>query len=208
MQALIADDHAVVRTGLKQILIQIDGIDHVDETGNGLDVLHLCYKNKYDFVVLDISMPGLNGLEVLKQLKNEFPGLPILILSIHPENQYALRVLKAGASGYLTKDSAPEELKNAVLKIASGGKYITSSVAESLTLDLSENHKSPKHYQLSDREFEVMLLIASGKSPIQIGEELCLSPKTIGTYRRRIMQKMNLKTTTDIIRYALQHELI
>lgn len=208
MQALIADDHAVVRTGLKQILIQIDGIDHVDETGNGLDVLQLCHKNKYDFIVLDISMPGLNGLEVLKQLKNEFPGLPILILSIHPENQYALRVLKAGASGYLTKDSAPEELKNAVLKIASGGKYITSSVAESLTLDLSENHKSQKHYQLSDREFEVMLLIASGKSPIQIGEELCLSPKTIGTYRRRIMQKMNLKTTTDIIRYALQHELI
>jgi DNA-binding NarL/FixJ family response regulator len=186
IKILIADDHAIVRRGLKQILEDTPTIVVADEAGTGKEVLEKISEKEYDVVVLDISLPDKSGLDILKQLKSQKPKLPVLILSIYPEEQYAERVLKAGASGYLTKESAPEELITAIKKVSAGGKYITASLAEKLAFNLDIKTDIPLYETLSDREFQVMCLISSGKTQKEIGAELTLSIKTISTYRYRI----------------------
>lgn len=208
IKILIADDHAVVRKGLKQILAETTDIVAADEAINGQEVLEKIRKNDYDIVMLDISMPGRNGLDILKQVKNEKPEMSVLILSMHPEEQYAVRALKAGASGYLTKDSAPDELILAIRKISQGRKYITSSLAERLAFYLEVDSEKPLHEALSDREYEVMRMIASGKTVREIAEELFLSIKTISTYRSRILEKMGMKNNTELVHYALKNRLL
>lgn len=208
IKILIADDHAVVRKGLKQILAETSDIVATDEAINGQEVLEKVRKNDYDIVMLDISMPGRNGLDILKQVKNEKPEMSVLILSMHPEEQYAVRALKAGASGYLTKDSAPDELILAIRKISQGRKYITSSLAERLAFYLEVDSEKPLHEALSDREYEVMRMIASGKTVKEIAEELFLSIKTISTYRSRILEKMGMKNNTELVHYALKNRLL
>ncbi|NQT79584.1 MAG: response regulator transcription factor [Candidatus Aminicenantes bacterium] len=205
---LIADDHAVVRKGLKQILAETSDIVAAGEAKNGQEVLEKVRKSDYDIVMLDISMPGRSGIEILKQLKDEKPEVLVLVLSMHPEEQYAVRALKAGASGYLTKDSAPEELIKAIRKISQGGKYITASLAEKLAFDLEIDSEKPLHETLSDREYEVMCKIASGKTIKEIAEELFLSVKTISTYRSRILEKMGMKNNTQLVHYALKNRLL
>lgn len=208
IKILIADDHAVVRKGLKQILAETTDIVAADEAINGQEVLEKIRKNDYDIVMLDISMPGRNGLDILKQVKIEKPEMSVLILSMHPEEQYAVRALKAGASGYLTKDSAPDELILAIRKISQGRKYITSSLAERLAFYLEVDSEKPLHEALSDREYEVMRMIASGKTVREIAEELFLSIKTISTYRSRILEKMGMKNNTELVHYALKNRLL
>jgi len=187
---LIADDHPIVRAGFKLVISDTQDMTVADEAGNGQEVLNLIRKKDYDIVLLDISMPGRNGLEILKDLKTEKPKLPVMILSIYPEEQYAVRALRAGASGYMTKASAPNELIAAIRKISQGGKYISASLAEKLTEYLDEDAAKPLHEKLSDREYQVMLMIASGKTVSDIAAELCLSVKTISTYRSHIIDKM------------------
>ena len=207
MKILIADDHAVVRAGLKQILTGVSGVTEIDGVADGDEVMEKIKEKDYDVVVLDISMPGKNGLEVLKQLKSAKPKLPVLILSMYAEGQYAVRVLKAGASGYLTKDSASEELVNAVEKIYLGRKYITPSLAEKLADFSWEGDKLP-HEKLSDREFNVFKMIASGNTVKEVAANLCLSVQTVSTYKARIYEKMKLETRVDITSYAIKNKLI
>jgi len=207
IRILVADDHPIVRKGLKQIIEETSDIIVEDEAGNGYEVLEKIQKNNFDVVLLDISMPGKNGLDVLKQIKTIKSNLPVLILSMHPEEQYAIRVLKAGASGYLTKESAPEELVKAIRKVANRGKYVSSSLAERLVFDLSDGNKMA-HETLSDREFQVMCMIASGKTVSVIADELSLSVKTVSTYRARILDKMRLKNNAELTRYAFENNLI
>ena len=206
IRILIADDHPIVRAGFKQVISDTQDITVADEAKNGEEVMDLIRKHDYDIVLLDISMPGKNGLEVLKDLKVEKPKLPVMILSIYPEEQYAVRALRAGASGYMTKASAPNELIVAIRKISQGGKYISSSLAEKLTDYLSED--KPLHEKLSDREYQVMLMIASGKTVTNIADELCLSVKTISTYRSHIIEKMQFTTNAEITMYAIQNKLL
>ena len=208
IRILIADDHPIVRAGFKLVITDTQDMTVADEAGNGQEVLNLIRKHDYDIVLLDISMPGRNGLEVLKDLKAEKPKLPVMILSIYPEEQYAVRALRAGASGYMTKASAPNELIAAIRKISQGGKYISASLAEKLTDYLDEDANKPLHEKLSDREYQVMLLIASGKTVTQIADELCLSVKTISTYRRHILEKMQFSTNAEITMYAIQNKLL
>ncbi|HPX81203.1 MAG TPA: response regulator transcription factor [Syntrophales bacterium] len=208
IRILIADDHPIVRAGFKLVISDTQDMTVADEAGNGQEVLNLIRKKDYDIVLLDISMPGRNGLEVLKDLKAEKPKLPVMILSIYPEEQYAVRALRAGASGYMTKASAPNELIAAIRKISQGGKYISASLAEKLTEYLDEDANKPLHEKLSDREYQVMLLIASGKTVSDIADELCLSVKTISTYRSHIIDKMRLKNNAEITLYAVQNNLI
>ena len=208
VQILIADDHPIVRAGFKQVLSETPDMVVADEAGNGLEVLNLVRKKDYDIVLLDISMPGRNGLEILKDLKEEFSRLPVLILSIYPEEQYAIRALRAGASGYLTKASAPDELISAIRKVSEGGRYISSSLAEKLANYLYIDLTKPPHEALSDREYQVMLLIASGRTVSEIAEELHLSVKTISTYRAHILEKMKMKNNADITVYAVQNKLL
>lgn len=208
MHILIADDHAVVRKGLRQILQEeFLGADIV-ETADADDLYALVIKHHWDIVISDISMPGRSGLEVLQDIRQNFPKLPVLILSVHPEDQYAIRVLKAGASGYLTKDSAEEELVKAVRCILLGKKYITSSLAEKIAESLDQDAAKSPHEYLSDREFEVFKLLAAGRTVSEIGEKLSLSPTTISTYRSRIMTKMNVKTNADLTLYAIENKLL
>lgn len=207
MRALIADDHQIIRRGLRQILTDDLGIRRVDEANNSDEALTLIRKNSYTFVILDISMPGKSGIDVLREIKFEFPDLPVLVLSIHPEDQYALRVMKNGASGYLNKASAPEELVTAIQKISSGSKYITSGVADQLLQDGGVSGENP-HEKLSNREYQVMLHIASGKTATEIANILNLSVKTVSTYRARILEKLNLENNARIIHYALSRNLI
>ena len=207
MKILIADDHAVVRAGLKQILTGVSGVTEIDGVADGDEVMEKIKEKDYDVVVLDISMPGKNGLEVLKQLKSAKPKLPVLMLSMYAEGQYAVRVLKAGASGYLTKDSASEELVNAVEKIYLGRKYITPSLAEKLADFSWEGDKFP-HEKLSDREFNVFKMIASGNTVKEVAANLCLSVQTVSTYKARIHEKMKLETRVDITSYAIKNKLI
>jgi len=207
MKILIADDHAVVRAGLKQILTGVSGVTEIDGVGDGDKLMEKIKEKDYDVVVLDISMPGKSGLEVLKELKTAKPKIPVLMLSIYPEGQYAVRVLKAGASGYLTKDSASEELVNAVEKIYLGRKYITPSLAEKLADFSWEGDKFP-HEKLSDREFNVFKMIASGNTLKEVAANLCLSVKTVSTYKARIHEKMKLETRVDITSYAIKNKLI
>ena len=208
IRLLIADDHAIFREGLKHILEEHPDIIVADEAKNGQEVLDNIWKREYDMVLLDIGMPGMPAIEVLKKVKNEKPRLPILVLSMYPEEQYAVRVIKAGASGYLTKESAPEELITAIRKITAGRKYITSSVAEKLAAEVEPDAARPAHHTLSDREFEVFRLIASGKTVTQVADALFLSVKTISTYRSRILEKMKMKTNAELMHYALKHQMI
>jgi len=205
MKIIVADDHAVVRKGLKQILLEISGVKTVEEVDNGPALIERITKENFDFVILDISMPGQSGLLTLKEIKDRKPKLPVLILSIHPEEQYALRSLRDGASGYLTKDSAPEELVRAIQKILSGHKYITQTLADKLVNNFGD--KLP-HELLSDREYEVFSMIAVGKTMTDIADELSLSVKTVSTYKSRIYDKMNMKSRTEITLYAIHNELI
>ncbi|MFH1943361.1 MAG: response regulator transcription factor [bacterium] len=208
IKILIADDHAVVRKGLKQILAETPDMSVTEEAKNGNDVIAKVNQKEYDVIVLDISMPGKSGLEVLKELKSIKPKLPILVLSMHPEEQYAIRVLKAGAAGYITKESAPDELVAAIRKVSSGGRYITSSLAEKLAFDLVSDSSTSPHKKLSNREYTVMCMIATGKTVNEIAKELYLSVKTISTYRSRILDKMRIKTTAQLIRYAIKNKLV
>ena len=209
IKVLIADDHAVVREGLKQILMDDTDFNVAGEASNGLEVMELVRKDSWDVLLLDITMPNMSGLEVLQQVKAEKPELPVLILSMHPEDQYAVRVLRAGAAGYITKGSAPDHLVGAVRKVARGGKYISARVAEDLATRVTSGDASrPQHEALSDREFQVMRGIAMGKSLTDIADELSLSAKTVSTYRSRILDKMNMKSNAEITRYAVEYQLV
>jgi two-component system, NarL family, invasion response regulator UvrY len=208
IRILIADDHAIFREGLKHILSESPDVKVAAEARNGQEVLEKIWSEKYDMVLLDISMPGMSGLEVLKQLKIERPKLPVLVLSMHPEEQYAVRVLRAGASGYLTKESAPDELITAIRKISQGRKYITASLAERLAFEMEIDSEKPLHEVLSDREYQVLRIIAAGKTIKQIAEELSLSIKTVSTYRGRIMEKMKMKTNAELMHYAIKHQIL
>ncbi|MCD6282825.1 response regulator transcription factor [bacterium] len=207
-KVLIVDDHAIVREGLKQILAEIPGMVVAGEATTGEEALETIESQYYDVVVLDISLPDMSGLEILKQIKARHPQLVVLMLTIHPEEQYAVRVLQAGASGYLTKDTAPDELAAAVKKVAEGGRYVSPTLAEKLAFDLGPKAKAAPHESLSDREFEVLVMMASGKNVTKISEELHLSKKTISTYRRRILDKMGMETNAELIRYAVENELV
>ncbi len=205
---LIADDHTIVREGLKQILAETPDMVVVDEASNGQEVLDKALKNEHDVILLDISMPGRSGLDILKQLKTERPRTAVLVLSMYSEEQYALRALKAGASGYLTKESAPDRLIEAIRKVSEGRKYISASVAEKLAFNLELGEEKPPHENLSDREYQVMCMIASGKTVKEIAEELALSVKTISTYRTRILEKTGLKNNAALTHYAMQNRLV
>jgi two-component system invasion response regulator UvrY len=207
IRLLVADDHKLMRDGLKQILASVSGVEVAAEAASGDEVLALVKANDFDLALLDMSMPGLAGINLIKRLKLERPKLRILVLSMHGERQYAARALKAGASGYLTKDSAWEQLVGAIRKIAAGGVYITEAAAESLVEGAGQSD-SPSHTQLSDREFEILRLLAAGHGPTEIAEQLNLSVKTVSTHKTRILQKMNLSNAAELVRYALEHGLL
>ncbi len=208
MRVLIADDHAVFRRGLKETLAEAFSRVTFGEARTAQETLEHVRGQDWDVVILDISMPGKSGLDILDDLKRLRPKLPILLLSMHPEQQFARRALKSGAAGYLTKDSVPDELKVAVKKIAAGGRYVSATLAEKLAVDLREGAETPLHELLSDREFQVMRMIASGKTVKQIAENLSLSVKTVSTYRARILEKTGMKSNAELIRYALQSQLV
>ncbi|OQP39838.1 DNA-binding response regulator [Niastella yeongjuensis] len=208
MKVLVADDHAIVRKGLKQILLDEYPFGEIEECANAEELLQKANNGKWDVIISDISMPGRSGLEALHQIRLSHPRLPVLILSMHPEEQYAIRALKAGASGYCSKDLAHEELVNAVRRVLTGKKYITPTLAESLATQLEEEKQPEPYKRLSDREFDVFKLLSAGKSVSEIADNLSLSTTTISTYRARILVKMNFKTNADLIRYALENKLI
>ncbi len=207
-KVLIADDHAVVRQGLRQILTDVPELNVVGEADNGQTVLNLMRAEPWDVLVLDLSMPGLGGLDILKDLLRERPDTRVLVLSMHPEDQYAVRLLKAGAAGYLTKETAPDELVAAVRKVLTGGRYISPALAEKLAFDVGRDDDRPRHEKLSDREFQVMRQLAAGMTVQQIAAELMLSPKTISTYRARVLEKLQLKTNAELIYYAIHNRLV
>lgn len=207
IRILIADDHAVVRQGLIQIVSDTSDIVVSDEARNGREVLTKISKNTYDVIVLDIGLPDFSGLDILNEIKREHPELPVLMLSIYPEEQYAVRALKAGASGYLTKKVAPKELIRAIRKVYSGGKYITPTLAEKMAFYLTQHDKLP-HESLSDREFQVMFMLAEGKRVKDIAKALFISDKTVSSYKSRIFEKMRITSNAELIRYALKHKLI
>ena len=208
IKILIADDHAVIRRGLKQIVSETPDIIVAGEASTGYEVLDKVRGNDYNAVILDISMPGGDGLNILKQLKKAKPKIPILVLSVHPEDQYAVRALKAGAAGYLTKDSAPGELISAIRRVSCGRKYVSSQLAEKLASDLETDKGRQLHEKLSDREYQVLCMMASGKKAKEIAADLCLSVKTISTYRSRILEKMRMKNNAELTHYAIKHGLI
>lgn len=208
MKILICDDHKIVREGLKQILLQLQENCQISEAANGSDALSLINNDNFDILLLDISLPDKNGMEVLQLVRAKRPTINILILSMLPQEQYAIRALKLGASGYLTKDTASEELLLAVKKISEGGKYISQALAENLAINLEKDNYNQKHDILSSREFEIMIKISNGMSLHEIGTELFISIKTVSTYRRRIMNKMEFSRNTELTRYCLEHLLI
>lgn len=207
LRILIADDHPIVRKGLRQILEETRNIQSIEEASSGQEVLDKVKKGKFDIVLLDISMPGISGIDTLEEIKKLQPSLPVLILSMYPEEEYALRALKAGASGYLTKKSAPDELAAAIKKIYRGERYISPTLADLLATNLMEDSGKPLHESLSNREFQVMRMIVSGKSLKEIAGEMSLSPKTISTFRTRILQKLNMKSNAELIQYAMKNQL-
>ena len=207
MKIIIADDHPLFRRGLKHALEEMNDIEVADEANNGEELILLLKDKEPDIVLLDIAMPGKNGLDLLKQLKSDHPKLPILILSVYPEEQYAVRFIKAGASGYLNKESAAERLAEAIRKIVAGGKYASPMIIEKLAFDFSDIEK-PLHEKLSDREYQVFGMISIGKSLTEIGEELSLSVKTISTHRTRILEKMKMKKNAELIHYAIAQNLL
>lgn len=208
IRALIADDHAIVRRGLKEILMRELETVTCGEAENAQEALAQVRAQDWDIVILDITMPGPSGLDVLKDLKSVRPKLPVLVLSMHPEDQYGKRVLKAGASGYMNKESAPEELIKAIRKVLAGGHYVSPVLAETLAASLNQDGGRPVHETLSDREFEVLRKLASGKTVGQIAADLRLSVTTVSTYRARMLEKMNMSTTAELMHYALRNKLI
>jgi len=208
IKILIVDDHAVVREGLKQIISGNADMAVEGEAGNGNEALDKIKQHSYSVVILDIAMPGKNSLDTMKEIRLVQPHLPVLILSMYPEDQYAVRFFRAGASGYLTKKSAPEELVNAIRTVAKGKKYVSPALAEALVIELDTKTGKPLHETLSDREFQVLRMIASGRSTGDIAEELFLSGKTVSTYRSRILEKLHLKNTAELINYAIQNRLV
>lgn len=208
MRVLIADDHAIVRRGLKETIRETFPKATFGEAATAQEALERVRQQDWDIVILDISMPGRSGLDILADLKRLRAKLPVLFLSMHPEEQYARRSLKAGAAGYLTKESIPDELKTAVRRVSAGGRYVSASLAERLAFDLREGGDLPVHELLSDREFQVLRMIAEGKTIKNIADDLSLSVKTVSTYRARILEKTGLKTTAELIRYALQAQLV
>jgi len=208
VNVFIADDHAVVRQGLKQIISEVSDMQVLGESDNGFEVIDHVKANNYDMVILDITMPGPNILDLVKQIHQISPQMPILVLSIHPEEQYAVRVLRSGASGYLTKESAPEELVNAIRKVAKGGKYVSAALAEKLLFTLGTDQEKLPHDNLSDREYQSLCMIAAGKTVKAIAQDLNLSEKTISTYRSRVLQKMGMKNNAEITHYAFKYGLV
>ena len=210
LHVLITDDHPIFRKGLRQVLSESDKIEQIDEAGSGREAVQKIREHHYDVVTMDVSMPEADGLEILKQIKYEHPDVPVLMLSIYPEEQFALRALRAGAAGYLTKTSVPDELVTAVERIATGGTYITTSIAEKLMSDF----KSPQgvtrypHEKLSDREYEVLLLIGEGLTVSDIAAKLNLSVKTISTHRAHILKKTDMNSNAQLMRYVLDHKLL
>jgi DNA-binding NarL/FixJ family response regulator len=208
IRVFIADDHAIVREGLKQILAEQRDIVVCGEAETGLDAIKLFHKSRCNVLLLDISLPDRNGIEVLKQIKSDKPELAVLMLSMHREDQYAIRALKAGASGYLTKQSAPRELVGAIRQVAEGQRYVSAQLAQVLAAQLGEDHDKPVHEGLSDREYQTLTMIASGKTVSEIARELSLSVKTISEYRSRLLSKMKLKTSAELTHYAIRNQLI
>jgi DNA-binding NarL/FixJ family response regulator len=208
IKVLIADDHAVVRSGLKQILAETRDIVVAGEATNGRETLEKVRAQSWDVLVLDITMPGRSGLDILKDIRQTHRDLPVLVLSMHAEEQFATRMLKAGASGYLNKESAPDELVKAIRKVHAGGKYVSAAQAERMVSELTDDSGKLPHELLSDREYEILCLIASGKTPTEIAKELALSVKTVSTYRSRILEKMHLSTNAQLTHYAIKSGLV
>jgi DNA-binding NarL/FixJ family response regulator len=208
IRILIADDHTIVRKGIRQILAEEFTDAIIEEVADAEELIKKVILGKWDVVISDLAMPGKSGLEALQHIKHLFPNLPVLILSIHPEEQYAIRVLKAGASGYLSKDTAPEELVIAVHRVLQGKKYITLSIAEKIVDTLDQDSSKKLHETLSDRELNVFKMIASGKSVSEVADALSLSATTVSTYRARIMAKMNMKSNANLTLYAIENHLL
>jgi DNA-binding NarL/FixJ family response regulator len=208
INVLIADDHTLIRKGLKQILDDTDDMRVTGEAETGMQAIQMAHKSPYDMVLLDISLPDRNGIDVLKQLKLNNPDIPVLMLSMHAEDQYAVRSMKAGAAGYLNKQSAPSQLVNAIRTVASGKKYISGELAEQLANGLSQGYQELRHQNLSDREYQTLCLMASGKKLSEMAKIMSLSAKTVSVYRARLLEKMNLKTNAEAIHYAISNHLI
>ena len=208
IKVLIADDHPIVREGLKQVIEKSPDMHVAGEAEGGQEVLDAVAREDWDVLILDFSMPGKSGLDVLRDLRNSRPNLPVLVLSMHPESELAPRLLKAGAAGYLNKESAPKELVNAIRKLHDGGRYVSPALAEKLAADLAGGADRPPHEQLSDREYQVLLAIAAGKSAHDVAAELSISVKTVRTYRDRIMEKLALSNDVELTRYALDNKLV
>lgn len=208
IQVLIADDHAIIRQGLRQILSGTDDLEVAGEADGGIKALQLIRENQYDVVLMDVSMPDRNGIDSLKLIKKEYPKLPVLMLSMHPEEQYAIRALRAGAAGYLSKQGAPEQLVVAIRQVAAGKKFVSAAVAEELANAIGEDFDRPAHEKLSDREYQTLCMIASGKTLTQIAEQLNLSVKTVSVYRARLLEKMKLRNNAELTHYGLKHGLV
>lgn len=205
---LIADDHTLVREGLKQILATTEGLQVGGEAANGAEVMAQLRQQRWDVLILDLSMPGRSGIELIRQIKDEYPKLPILVLTMHGEQQYAVRALKAGAAGYLTKESVPAELVAALRKVASGGVYMSMAIAEKIALDFREDTGELPHRLLSEREFSVFRDLVAGRTISEIAANLCVSAKTVSTYKARVLEKMQMQSQAELIRYAIRHELL
>jgi len=208
MNILIVDDHAVVRKGIKQILSEEGNISFIGEASNSEELFKQLYDTNWDIIVLDITLPGKNGLDILFELRQRKPDIKVLILTMHPEEEIAIRALKSGASGYLNKDSVPGELTKAIMKIFDGGKYISSSLGEKLAMYLDRDVSALPHESLSAREFQILCLISSGHSLTQIADELSISVKTVSTYRTRILEKMDMKSNVELTHYTIKHKLV
>jgi DNA-binding NarL/FixJ family response regulator len=208
IRIVIADDHTIVREGLKQLLAAAGDINVVGEARNGQDVMQQVRSNDFDILLLDMSMPGKSGTELIKQVKDEKPKLRILVLSMHEEHQYAVRAIRSGASGYLTKDSASTQLVTAIRKVSTGGAFISAEVAEALALSAMRQDEGPPHTTLSDREYQVFQMLASGTSVSEIASRLNLSVKTVSTHKARLLEKLGARNQTDLVHYALKHRLI
>jgi two-component system, NarL family, invasion response regulator UvrY len=208
IRILVADDHPIVRRGLRQIVADESDMGVVGEAQTTQEILDLARQKEWDVIVLNISMPARGGFEALKGLKQIHSKRPVLVLSMYPEDQFAVRAFRAGAAGYMTKESAPEELVRAIRKVVRGGKYVSPSLAEKLAAELGEDAERPPHEALSEREYHVLCLLASGKTVTQIAAEMSLSVKTISTYRARLLEKMRMKTNAEVTRYAIEHRLV
>jgi DNA-binding NarL/FixJ family response regulator len=208
VRVLVVDDHTIVREGLKRILADAPELQVAGEAASGTEAIRLAREGRWDVMLLDVSLPGANGLEVLRAVKEHDPKLQVLVLTMYPEDQYALRMLRAGAAGYLTKEGAPGQLVTAIRKVAAGGKYISSAVAEKLAWELEGKKRAATHEELSNREFEILRLIASGKTVSQIAQDLHLSVKTVSTYRMRLLMKLHMKSNAELTHYAIKGGLV